>query len=87
VTSYLTQAGLSTTGVTVTVANVTTPANTDPLTATQLDQFKITVTLPSNNVRWVLLNNLAGSATLTTSCLWNSMRDLPLTVPTTIPVN
>ena len=87
VLNYLTQAGLSTTGVTVTVSNLTNTGNTDPLSATQLDQFRITVTLPSNNVRWVVMNNLAGSATLTTSCLWNSMRDLPLTVPTTIPVN
>ena len=87
VLSYLTQAGLATTGATVTVANLTTPSNSDPTTATQLDQFRISVTLPSNNVRWIVLNNLPGSATLQTSCLWNSMRDLPLTVPTTIPVN
>jgi Flp pilus assembly protein TadG len=86
VLNYLTQAGLSTTGATVTVSNLTSPG-TDPLVATQLDQYRISVTLPSNNVRWVVLNNLAGSTTLTTSCLWNSMRDLPLTVPTTIPVN
>ena len=87
VLSYLTQAGLSTTGATVTISNLTTPSNTDPLSATQLDVFRITVTLPSNNVRWIVINNLAGSSTLQTSCLWNSMRDLPLTVSTTIPVN
>ncbi|WP_406698672.1 TadE/TadG family type IV pilus assembly protein [Singulisphaera sp. Ch08] len=87
VLNYLTQAGIRTAGATVTVTNLTTAANTDPRTADQLDQFQITATIPSNSVRWIVMNNLIGSNTLTATCFWSSMRDIPLTVPTSIPIN
>ena len=87
VLNYLAQSGLSTSGVTVAVDNLTNPGNDDPTTADQLDRFRVTVTLPSDNVRWIVTNNLIGSKTLQATCVWNSMRDLPLTVSTTIPVN
>jgi Flp pilus assembly protein TadG len=87
VLEYLKQAGLSTTGVTVSVSDLTTSGNSDPTTATQLDQYQITVTMPSNNVRWIVMNNLIGSSSLTSTCLWNSMKDIPLSVSTTIPTN
>jgi Flp pilus assembly protein TadG len=87
VLNYLTQAGLSKVGATVTVTNLTKSTNTDPTTADQLDQFQITTTLPSSSVRWIALNNLIGSNTLSATCTWSSMRDIPLTVDPTIPVN
>ncbi|SIO31561.1 Flp pilus assembly protein TadG [Singulisphaera sp. GP187] len=87
VLNAMSQAGLVTTGVTVTVTNLTNAANSDPMVADQLDQFEITTTLPSNNVRWIAMNNLLGSNTLTATCRWNSMKDIPLTVPTSIPIN
>ncbi len=90
VTSYLKQSlpqNTSMTGVTIAVTNLTDASNTDPSTADQLDQFRITVSLPSANVRWIVLSNMIGSATLTYTCTWNSMKDIPLTVPTSIPVN
>lgn len=83
----LTQAGVSTTGASVTVTNVTDSSRSDPVGAHQLDQFRITATLPSNNVRWVILNNLMGPQQLQASCIWSSMRDIPLAVPTSIPIN
>jgi Flp pilus assembly protein TadG len=87
VLAYLKQAGITTTGVTVTVTNLTNAGASDPTTADQLDQFRTTVTLPSSNVRYILMNNLIGSSSLTASCTWNSMRDIPLTVTTTIPTS
>jgi len=87
VLSYLTQSGLRTNGVTVTVTNLTNNTNNDPTTADQLDQFEITTTLPSANVRWIAMGGLLGSNTLRATTRWNSMRDIPLTVPSSIPVN
>ncbi|AGA31523.1 TadE/TadG family type IV pilus assembly protein [Singulisphaera acidiphila] len=87
VLDYLIQAKLKTDGAIVTVTNLTNAANSDPTTADQLDQFEITATLPSNNVRWVAMNNLLGSNTLKATCRWSSMRDIPLIVPTSIPIN
>jgi Flp pilus assembly protein TadG len=75
------------TEVTVTVTNLTNAANTDPSTSDQLDQFQIKVTLPSNSVRWIVMQNLIGSQTLESTSIWNSMRDIPLTVSTDIPVD
>lgn len=87
VRDYLARAGLETSGTTVTVTNLTTAGNTDPRTADQLDQFEITARLPSNNVRWVVMDGLIGSNQLTATCVWSSMRDIPLTVPASIPIN
>jgi Flp pilus assembly protein TadG len=87
VLNYLAQAGIPTTNVNVTWTDITTPSNTDPTTATQLDQFQITVTLPSSNVRWISLSNLIGSSTLTATTYWYSMNDVPLTLPSSIPIN
>jgi Flp pilus assembly protein TadG len=86
VVQYLNQAGIPTAGATVTLDNLTNSDNGDPRIADQLDQFRIAVTLPSNNVRWIATGGLIGSSTLRAECLWNSMRDLPLTVSTTIPI-
>jgi Flp pilus assembly protein TadG len=83
----LSQAGVSTTGVTISVTNLTNASRSDPTTANQLDQFQVAVTLPSSNVRYISLNNLIGSNTLRAVSVWNSMRDIPLTVSTTIPIN
>lgn len=87
VLSYLGRAGITTTGATVTVANETQPTVTNPQVATQMDLIRVSVTLPSNNVRWIVLNNLVGSQTLSVSNAWHSMRDIPLTVSTTIPID
>jgi len=85
--SYLSKAGINTTGLTVTVANLTNTGNTDPTSASQLDQFQLTATLPSSSVRWIFLKNMIGSNTLQSTCVWSSMKDLPLTVTNSIPIN
>ncbi len=87
VLAYLGRAGISTTGVTITVQNETQPAVANPQVASQMDLIRVSVTLPSNNVRWIVLSSLLGSQTLSVSNAWHSMRDIPLTVSATIPID
>ncbi|HEX4128644.1 MAG TPA: TadE/TadG family type IV pilus assembly protein [Pirellulales bacterium] len=72
VTYYLAQAGLTTTNVTVTVSDLTTPG-TDATDATELDQLKIIATIPFADVRWspaTLVTN--STTTLSVTQLWYS---------------
>ncbi|MFO0961088.1 MAG: TadE/TadG family type IV pilus assembly protein [Isosphaeraceae bacterium] len=78
VQNYLNRAGVNTTGMTVTVANLTSAGNSDPRNANQLDLLSVTVTLPANNVRFILAGNLPGASALTASSVWMSMRDIPV---------
>jgi Flp pilus assembly protein TadG len=75
------------TGFDVKFANLTNSAVTDPTNCIQLDKFKITVTLPFDNVRWSLSKMFtpAGSQVQTT-VTWYCMKDLPVSVSTTLPV-
>jgi Flp pilus assembly protein TadG len=70
-----------------TQAGAITGSGYDPAAAAdQLDQLIVTVTLPYTNVGWSPLNWFFSSGTtLTASSTWGSMRDLPLTISTTIP--
>ncbi len=75
------------TGYDVQYRNVTNPGNTDPTTAAQLDRFSVTVTLPFDNVRWLALGYFVGSgAQLSATVDWCSMRDIPVQVNSSIPV-
>jgi Flp pilus assembly protein TadG len=102
---FLTQAGIPTTGMTVTVANVgtTSAAKTwsytyvkggtstgsgyDPTAAAdQLDQINVTINVPYSNVAWSPLSYYVGqSTTMSGTATWYSMRDIPLSISTTIP--
>jgi Flp pilus assembly protein TadG len=59
----------------------------DPAAAAdQHDKIEVTVTVPYANVGWSPLNLfIAADTTLTATVDWASMRDIPLTVSTTIP--
>jgi Flp pilus assembly protein TadG len=87
VASYLTRNGIPCSASNVTVTNLTSSSRSDPTTANQFDQFQVTVTIPFNSVRWVLLNQLTNVTQLSASATWVSMRDLPITVNQTIPLN
>jgi Flp pilus assembly protein TadG len=85
VTQYLQAAGLRTGNVNVTVTNVTSGG--DVSNANQMDQLTVTATIPFKDVAWDLLyyvvpagSQLSGTAT------WYCMKDLPVTVSTTLPV-
>ena len=85
--NYLTRAGVPTTGVTVAVSNLTNSSRADPSGASQLDKYEVVVTMPSNNVRLILMNSLIGPGTITARCTWSSMVDIPVSVPASIPLN
>ena len=84
-------AGQALTGVTVTVTNLSGgPA--DPTQANQLDHFRVSLSVPADQLRWVVLSPGSYSnylpakiTTLTASADWYSMKDIPVTVPETIP--
>jgi len=81
--NYLTLAGINTTGASVTVTNLT--SGLDPTSANQMDHFQIAVSLPFDNVRWVLLNQVTNVTTLNATADWYSFHDLPVAVSQTIP--
>jgi Flp pilus assembly protein TadG len=85
VVRYLQQNGIkSVKPADVTVTNVTSGA--DPTAAAQLDQFRISVTIPFDSVRWVLLNQVTSVTNLTATVDWYSMKDIPITVEYDIPL-
>src|SRR5262245_51450286 len=84
--NYLTRAGINTAGATVTLTNITEATRADPTAANQMDRFRITLNLPFDNVRWVLLDQVTGVRTLSASADWFSMKDRPLVVGTTVPI-
>jgi Flp pilus assembly protein TadG len=84
---YLQRTGLkSTAGTTVTVTNLSGPADTDPTLANQLDHYRVTVTLPFNAVRWIFLNQITSAQTITSTSDWYSMKDVPVVVTGSIPI-
>jgi Flp pilus assembly protein TadG len=86
VVEYLQQNGLpNVTAANVTVTNLSSGA--DPTAANQLDGFEISVSVPFNSVRWVVLNQVTSVQTIDSSAYWVSMRDIPVTVNTAIPLN
>lgn len=89
VQGYLTNNGINTSGLTVQFSDVTNPSATDPYEATRLDQLNVNVQLPFSNVRWTLLGTIMNdnNAVLTASANWFSMKDLNVTVPTTLPTD
>ena len=87
VASYLTRNGITCASSNVTVTNLTSSSRNDPTTANQFDQFQLTVSIPFDSVRWVLLNQITNVTQLSASANWVSMKDVPITVNQTIPLN
>jgi Flp pilus assembly protein TadG len=92
VLNYLTNAGISTTGVTVTAIDVTSggdvssPTVNSFGTAQQLDSLQVTASVPFSNVYWIALNYFVpAGTTMNASANTVSMVNVPLTIPTTIP--
>jgi Flp pilus assembly protein TadG len=85
VTQYVQRAGLPTTNLVVTVTDVTSGG--DVSNATQMDQIQVTVTIPFSNVAWDALSYVVpAGTTLSSTSTWYSMKDLPVTVTTTLPI-
>jgi Flp pilus assembly protein TadG len=86
VTDYLIGAGFTnTTGVTVAFAFIDgNTASTQPYQGTKDQRYRVTVTMPYNNVRITSLNFL-NFTNLTAQVDWVSMADDPFSINTTIP--
>jgi Flp pilus assembly protein TadG len=85
VRNYLRQAGLDTTGLTVTFVYTSGDTTlTQPSEAAKGQQFRLNVTLPANNVRWTLLG-LTNITTLRSQVVWMALVDDPFTINTTLP--
>src|SRR5262249_18592056 len=79
VCDYLQQAGLKdyhgSKASVVTVEDLTNPG-TDVSNATQLDQLRVTVTIPCNDVKWVFINMFIGpTAQISGQAVWYSAKD------------
>lgn len=97
VLDYLANSGIDTTGVTVTVENVTLNVgpNYDATTSTQLNELEIVVSLPFENVRWMTTGQVSAEngqwqygdpssgQFISARAIWRSMKDLPVTVDLT----
>jgi Flp pilus assembly protein TadG len=85
VLQYLQNAGLPTQNVTVTVTDVTSGG--DVSAANQMDQLNVTVTIPFADIAWDPLNYVVPSGSqLTSSATWYCLKDLPVNVSTTLPI-
>ena len=83
-TYTVTKSGMTTFKFTVGVDNIT--ADRDATEALQMDVFRVTVSYPSDAVRWLTVGRLVANGTnLTAKSEWCAMADVPLTVTSTIP--
>jgi len=87
VINYLTVNGIPCSTSNVTITNITSSARNDPTTANQMDHFRVSVSIPFNSVRWVMLNQITPTTNLTAQVDFYSMRDVPLSINTSIPLN
>lgn len=86
VLQYLQNAGVTTPNAVVTVSNLTNPP-ADVNNANQMDRLRVEVSIPFGDVRWVALNFfLSAGSPLAASADCFSLKDIPLSVSTTIPV-
>jgi len=86
VRSTLTQNGVPGADATFTYTNIT--SGKDPQSADQSDELHITVSIPFTSLRLAsgqLQPYRIQTNTLSVMTTWGSMRDIPVTVPTTLP--
>ena len=87
VINYLNRYGITNCDVSmVTITNLTSSSRNDPTTANQLDHFQISLSIPVDNIRWLLLTRLTSGSNMSASADWYSMGDLPITVNDTVPL-
>ncbi len=85
VLNYLSRAGLTTTGATVTVTDLTSPS-TDVSTAAQNHRLQVSVTMPLKNVRWSSSTLVTSASTqLTAQAIWFSAQSQSYPSSFTVP--
>jgi Flp pilus assembly protein TadG len=85
VKNYITQAGYTSTNVSVTITNLTNSSRSDPTAAIQLDRFQVVVTMPFDDARLIATKIFTNNRTLTARATWLSMRDIPLEINKVVP--
>jgi len=85
VVNILARNGVTATARQITMTNVTNASRSDPTTCNQMDQWHTQIQIPFNSVRWILLKQITNVTTLTGQADWYSMKDVPISVNTTIP--
>lgn len=85
ISNYLRQSGVDPTGLTVTFVYTSGDTTlTQPYQGVKGQQFRVSMTLPFNNVRWTLLG-VTGITTLKSSADWECLVDDPFSLDPTIP--
>jgi len=88
VVNYLNMNGLTGVDISmVTLTNVTSSSRNEPTAANQLDQYRVTVSVPYSTIRYSTVAQITSTTTVTASADWFSVKDLPVTVSSTIPTN
>ena len=86
VINYLKHNGITAKPEDITITNLTSSARPDPTDAEQLDEYQITLTVPFNSVRLILLDQITDVTSLYASANWYSMRDIPIKINDQIPL-
>jgi hypothetical protein len=86
VVNYLKHNGIQADPNDVTIVNQTSSARPEPTQAEQGDEFLISVEIPFDSVRWILLDQITDVKSLYSSTTWYSMRDIPIEVNADIPL-
>jgi Flp pilus assembly protein TadG len=86
VVNYLARNGVTAADTEVTVENLTSPSRADPTQGEQLDQYRVSIKLPFDRVRWILLGRISSTTELSASATWYSMRDIPIAIDSNIPL-
>jgi hypothetical protein len=64
------------------------PTNTGQTGASQNDHLRVSVTFPADKIRWVFLPGIINlGSSLTATVDWQSVEDIPITVPLIIGPN
>src|SRR5262249_30825625 len=84
VVDHLARNGVTIPASAVAITNLTDSSRSDPQAGTpapppalRLDHFQVTVQVPVDSVRWVLLSPITGARTLNASADWFSMNNVP----------
>lgn len=87
VVNYLQRNGI--TAVTtsdVTIENLTSAARLEPALSEQLDHYKVSVSVPVESIRWILLPRLSSADRIGATADWYAMKDIPITINDQIPL-
>lgn len=85
VVDYMAEYNITVALTDVTISNLTNSGRSDPKNCNQLDQWRMTLSVPIANVRWLSPGFFRYSGNLTTLADWYSMCDVPATVSYSIP--